>query len=50
MKKWVVQIVNADTGRVRNATVFADTKQQAIDKVHMKEAEYAVFSYDEAKE
>lgn len=50
MKKWVVRIVNADTGRARSATAFADTKQQAIDKVQTKEAEYVAFCYEEVKE
>ena len=50
MKKWVVRIVNADTGGVRSATVFADTRQQAIDKAQTKEAEYAAFCYEETKE
>ena len=49
MKKWVVRIVNADTGRVRNATTTADTKQQAVDKVRMKDSEYVAFCYAESE-
>lgn len=49
MKKWVVRIVNADTGRVRNATTMADTKQQAVDKVRMKDSEYVAFCYAESE-
>lgn len=43
MKEWIVRIVNVDTGRVRNTTVLADTKQQAIDKAQTTEAEYVAF-------
>ena len=49
MKKWVVRIVNADTGRVRNAIATADTKQQAVDKVQMKDSEYVAFCYVESE-
>lgn len=49
MKKWVVRIANADTGRVRNVTTLADTKQQAVDKVRMKDSEYLAFCYVESE-
>lgn len=49
MKKWVVRIVNSDTGRVRNATTMADAKQQAVDKVRMKDSEYVAFCYVESE-
>lgn len=49
MKKWVVRIVNTDTGRVRNATIMAATKQQAVDTVRMKDSEYVAFCYAESE-
>lgn len=45
MKKWVVRIVNADTGRIRDVNTLAETKQQAIDKVQTNGSEYVAFCY-----
>ncbi len=50
MKKWIVRIVDTDTGRVRNETVLVDTKKQAIDKVLTKEFEYVAFCCTESEE
>lgn len=46
MKKWIVRVVDEAVNMVRNVTVYAETKQEAIDKVEITNYEYIGFCYE----
>ncbi len=46
MKKWIVRVVDKSVNMVRNVTVKAETKQEAIDKVEIGKYEYIGFCYE----